>query len=116
MSTRTYADGQLVEEWDDLTRTYRRFGDDPLERPYTEDEAARLVAAETVAMRAITRADLLSRIDVAIGANLAFLSSEVPATAAERLVRLETQANRLTRQVVLLLRLVGGRLDDTAGT
>jgi len=47
VSRRTYADGQLVEEWDDTTRTYR---DATGVRPYTEDEAAGLVAADAAAV------------------------------------------------------------------
>ena len=118
MSRRVYDSGRLVEEWDDATRTYRRWVGDALveERPYTTAEAAPLVAAERDSRQAITRADLLSRIDAALSADLAYLASTAPATAAERLLRLEGQVDRLTRQVVLLLRLVGGRLDDTAGS
>lgn len=39
MSRKVYADGTLVEEWDDDARTYRRHTDGT-ERPYTRDETA----------------------------------------------------------------------------
>lgn len=32
--------GVLLEEWDDAARMYRRFGTDPVERPYTSEEEA----------------------------------------------------------------------------
>lgn len=43
MSTRTYLDGHLAEEWDDVSATYRRFAAGVLveSRPYTAAEGAR---------------------------------------------------------------------------
>ena len=86
MSIRTFADGALVEE--------------------TED-----AAAETRASREAIRANLLSRIDAAITADLAYLDLDPPTTG-----QVVAQVERLTRQTVALLRLVGNRLDDTTGT
>jgi len=119
VSRRIWHDGRVVEEWDDAARTYRRYdsaGSLVEERPYTGDEAAALVAAESHTARTLVRNALLAKTDAALQADLTYLDSVVPATGAERLTRVETQVERLTRQVVALLRLVGERLDDTAGS
>lgn len=106
-----YRDGQLVETWDDDALTYSWLDPDLgwTSRPYTPDEARYL-------QRQRTRAALLGRLDAAIAIDLAYLDSSTPPTAAERLIRVEAQVEQLTRQVLALLRLVGDRLDDTAGT
>lgn len=83
---RTYAGGRLVEETEDAD-------------------------AEAAAMRAITRADLLGRVDAALTADVAYLALDPP-TVAQAVAQVE----RLTRQVVLLLRVVGDHLDGTTGT
>jgi len=111
VSRRVYAGGQILQEWDDATRTYR---DADGERPYTEDEAAPLVQAERVIARESTRATLLARVDAAIVADLDYLDTVPPATASDRLTRVETQVDRLTRQSINLLRLAGERLDGPA--
>lgn len=57
MSRRIYQDGVVLEEWDDDTTTYRRHeGDGTLveERPYTDEEAAPIVARETEAQAETT--------------------------------------------------------------
>ena len=118
MSGRTYDDGQLVQEWDDDTRTYRWMDTDGAwqERPYDEVEAAPLAEADAADTRTAARESLLGKVDAALAADLAYLDSAAPILATERLARVEAQVGRLTRQAVALLRLVGARLDDTAGT
>lgn len=114
MSRRTWRDGRLVEEWDDNTRTYRRFDPDGAlaeERAYTETEAAALVAADESSAREANRATLLAKVDFALAADLNYL--ELPSPTSAQVV---AQVERLTRQAVALLRMVGDRLDDTAGT
>ena len=113
MSRRIYADGALVEEWDDGTRTYRRLaaGEVVEERPYSEDEAAALQQADVDSQRQAARASLLAKVDTALVADLDYLALNPPTTA-----QAVAQVGRLTRQVVALLRLVGNRLDDTTGT
>lgn len=62
------------------------------------------------------RDELFAKLTAALQADLDYLASSVPATAGERLIRVEAQVERLTRQVVSLLRIVGNRLDDVTGT
>lgn len=85
MTIRTYVNGQVTDEAVDVT-------------------------AEAIAARNLTRADLLSRVDAALTADLAYLDLATPTTA-----QAVAQVARLTRQVVALLRVVGERLDSTTG-
>jgi len=118
VSRRVYDGGGLVQEWDDDTRTYRHWDGGVLveARPYDATEAAALLEAETCTARRGARDSLLSKVDAAIAADLAYLDSAVPILATDRLDRVEAQVGRLTRQSVALLRLVGARLDNTSGT
>jgi hypothetical protein len=54
MSRKVYDDGQLVEEWDDDTTTYRRFDDGEVveERPYSVTEAEVVERREAEVVRA----------------------------------------------------------------
>jgi len=118
VSRRVYDGGAVVAEWDDDTRTYRRWDGDALveERPYNEAETAPLDEAENCVARESAQVTLLGKVDAAIAADLTYLDSAVPILAIDRLARVEGQVARLTRQTVALLRLVGARLDDTSGS
>lgn len=59
---------------------------------------------------------LLAKIDAAIAADIDYLRTPLPTLPADRVVVLEAQVERLTRQVVALMRLAAGRLDSTQGT
>lgn len=86
MTVRVYRDGRVSEELEDA-------------------DAAMRSAQE------MNRRNLLSRIDSALAADLTYLALASPSTP-----QVVAQVERLTRQVVVLLRLVGERLNDTAGT
>jgi len=113
VGARVFDGGAVAQEWDDDTRTYRRWDDGVLveEREYDEDEAAPLAEAEACEAREEARESLLDKVDAAIEADLAYLDLNPPTTA-----QAVAQVARLTRQTVALLRLVGARLDDTTGT
>jgi hypothetical protein len=59
---------------------------------------------------------LMAKNGDAITADVTFLRTPTPTTAAERIVTLEAQVERLTRQVVALMRIVGRDLGSTEGT
>jgi hypothetical protein len=48
--------------------------------------------------------------------DIAYLQSTPPPLPADRILRLEAQVERLTRQVVALMRIVGRDLGSTDGT
>jgi len=83
---RTYSEGQLVEEGTDLT-------------------------AEQDAARERNRKTLLAGVAQALQADLDYLALEAP-TQAQR----ASQVDRLTRQMVAVLRLVADHVDSTDGT
>jgi len=118
VSRRVYDGDVVVAEWDDDIRTHRwRDVDGAWQaRPYDKAEAKPLLEAEMCSARQATRGSLLAKVDAALAADLAYLDSATPTLATDRLARVEAQTERLTRQTVALLRLVGARLDDTSGT
>jgi hypothetical protein len=59
---------------------------------------------------------LLSRFGPATAVDIAYLQSTPPPLPADRILRLEAQVERLTRQVVALMRIVGRDLGSTDGT
>jgi len=77
VSRRVYDGDAVVAEWDDDTRTYRRWDKGALveERPYDVAEAAALVEAGRCAARESARDSLLGKVDAAIAADLAYLDS-----------------------------------------
>ena len=108
MSSLVTAGGALVEQWDDATRTYRRWDKAQKlveERPYTTDEAAGLEAIVAVDLTRRRRQTLIDALAVALSTNLDYLALTDP-TAAQR----ATQVDVLTRQMVRLIRLTTNRL------
>lgn len=87
-----------------MTTVYAGIGPGPSE----EEVLAAAAAAET---RERNRQILLAKFNAALQADLDYLALNPPTTA-----QAVAQVERLTRQAVALLRLVGERLDDTAGT
>lgn len=103
MSRKVYDAGELVEEWDDSTRTFRRFEDGVLveERSYADEERA--ASSIQTNMEILTQA---ARDGLAT--NRDFLAMTSP-TDAETLA----QVRSLTRQMGAVVRLVVG---DFTGT
>lgn len=106
MSTRTFAGGVVVEEWDDTTRTYRHADDGS--RPYTEAEAADLDRAALVVDVQSKRQRLLDALAVALAVDLAYLAL----TPLERTAQANAQVVALTRQTVGVIRLATGLLTE----
>ena len=108
MSTTVTAGGVLVEQWDDATRTYRRWDKAQQlveERPYTTNEAAGLDAVVAVDLTRKRRQTLIDALAVALSTNLDYLALTAP-TAGQQ----STQVDVLTRQMVRLIRLTTNRL------
>lgn len=87
-----------------MVEVYIGHGPGPSESEWTADRAK-------VDLTAGNRAALLAKAADAIAADLAYLALTPPTQA-----QVVTQMERLTRQVVALLRMVAGLLDDTNGT
>ena len=108
MSSLVTAGGALVEQWDDATRTYRRWDKAQQlveERPYTTNEAAGLDAVVAVDLTRKRRQTLIDALSVALSTNLDYLALTNP-TAGQQ----STQVDVLTRQMVRLIRLTTNRL------
>ena len=124
MSAQVYADGVLIEEWDDDTRTYtdHRTGSS---RPYTADENAQAdqaaAAATLAANEAALRDGLAAAIDAALTRQAAYQAiidtpnATIKTNPAPYIVDLARQGKRSERALIRLIRLVGG-LTTTAGT
>jgi hypothetical protein len=67
VSSRTYEQGVLVEEWNDDTRTYTDFTTDPdTTRPYTADENAEADVRQDQATAATNSVEITSDLDQAL--------------------------------------------------
>ena len=108
MSTTMTSGGVLVQQWDDATRTYRRWDKAQQlveERPYTTDEAAGLDAIVAVDLTRQRRQTLVDALAVALSTDLDYLALTAPTVLQQA-----TQVDVLTRQMVRLIRLATNRL------
>lgn len=122
MSAHVYADGVLIEEWDDATRTYtdHRTG---ATRPYTADENAAAdqaaAAATLAANEAALRDGLAAAIDAALTRQAAYQAvidtpnATIKTNPAPYIVDLARQGKRSERALIRLARLVGGLTNTT---
>lgn len=123
-SAQVYADGILVESWDDTTRTYtdHRIGET---RPYTDEENAdadqRAEQEQKTANDQALRDGLQAAIDAALLRQAAYQAvidtpnSEIKANPQGHIVSIARQGKRSERALIRLARLVGG-LTDSADT
>ena len=125
MSNQTYdADGTLVEEWDDESRTYTDHRTDPpTTRPYTDDENAEADARAAAALRAANeqalRDGLAAEIDRAIErqdtsqAVIDTPNAEIKANPQLHIIALARATKRQDRAIIRLARLAGNLLDSS---
>lgn len=103
MSSRTYEQGVLVEEWNDDTRTYTDFTTDPdTTRPYTADENAEADVRQDQATAATNSAEITSDLDQALIDVQTLLdtpNSEIAATPAPYIKDLGHVIKKLIRKV-----------------
>ena len=101
------ADGQVIEFWDDVTRTYTDYSTDPdTVRPYTAEENAAADAEEAAATEESNRVSIETKAQQGIDSNNTFLALEAP-TNAQSLAQIRS----LTRQANGLIRLALGRFE-----
>lgn len=99
--------GDVLEWWDDDTRTHHDFLNDTT-RPYTEDENAAADARAIEQTEASNEETLRTRASAALVANREFLAIARPTE-----VQTVAQVKALTRQMNALARLVLGDLTGT---
>lgn len=105
MSARVFANGALIEMWDDDARVVRRWeGQVVAERPYTPTEAAALdeVAAADVVRQRRLRA--LQSLSAALDVDVTYLAVPAPSSTQRA-----AQLDALTQQVAQLIRLATGQ-------
>ena len=124
MKIQSFADGVLVESWDNESRTYtdHRTG---ATRPYTADENAAAdqaaAAATLAANEKALRNGLQAAIDAALARQAAYQAvidtpnATIKTNPAPYIVDLARQGKRSERALIRLIRLVGG-LTTTADT
>ena len=111
MSARIYADGVLVEEWDDQTRTYTdHTTDPPVVRPYTQQEN---LAADRGAESAAAITDLQRRVEILEAA--VFGSPEVPTDPEDPSVKMWAQWGGIVPPGQLLRDVDGSVYRNVAG-
>lgn len=105
MSRKVYDNGQLLEEWDDTTRAYRRYVDGVVaeERPYSPEESSKLDKRDAESQAAESRRALEGDVRAALTTNREYLTSSAPTSA-----QTAAQVAALTRQVNALIQLVVG--------
>lgn len=113
MSILVYSNsGVLLEQWDDVTRTYTDFRPTPdLVRPYTPEENARADVEALAVLAGANSSDLISKAKTAVAGNNTYLALASPTNA-----QVAAQVKALTRQSNALIKLEVGDLLTTDGT
>lgn len=113
MSILVYStNGVLIEQWDDVSRTYTDFRPNPdLTRPYTAAENARADVEAAAILASSNGSELTVKAKAAVTGNNAFLAITSPTNA-----QVVAQVKAATRQLNALIKLEVGDLLTTDGT
>lgn len=109
-----WANGALVEQWDEGARTYATYNPDgtvKAARPYTATENAAADAAVSRDAASTNDADLRTKASQALTVNATFLALAAPTNA-----QTTAQVKALTRETSALIRLTIRALDTVTGT